>query len=95
MPNKVLGTQKKKLTTLVSTGTSAAVASAASGGSSGSLGLYIALGGTGLGLVDGLDGGNRLVLARVVVACKRDAWLVSCQLGARRDWFGFLQAGRG
>lgn len=56
-----------QLTTFVSTGTSAAVASAASG-SSRSLGLRVALGGTGRGLVDGLDGDNGLVLARVVVA---------------------------
>lgn len=70
-----------QLTTFVSTGTSAAVASAASG-SSRSLGLRVALGGTGRGLVDGLDGDNGLVLARVVVAYKCDMWSAWCQLGA-------------
>lgn len=73
---------KIQLTTLISTGTSAAVASAASR-SSGSLGLNVALSGTGGGLVDGLDGGNWLVLARVVVACIRDTRSAWFQLRAK------------
>lgn len=67
-----------QLTTFITAGTSAAGAGAARGssGSSGSLGLDVALGGASGSLVDGLNGGNGLVLTVVVVACRCDMVLV-------------------
>lgn len=57
-----------RLTTFIPAGSSAAAASTASG-SSRSLGLDVALVGTGGSLVDGLDGDGGLFLTIVVVAC--------------------------
>lgn len=67
------------LTTLVSARTSTAVA--ASRASNRSLGFDVTLGGSGIGLVNGLDGDNGLLLAIVVVACKGATRSVRGQLG--------------